>query len=142
MTLCLGNCEPFIETIQILKISLASYTASGLPVNTWMCMLDKQCPTLDIHLLAEILLQCVGNRCEDRMECSDQIPDEGANMAVMAVCASNLMWHQPERGGWFIHSVIAAAGHCIASDDGERKKERKNTVRLMTPFVRTMQVLY
>lgn len=44
-------------------------------------------------------------------------------MNVAGACASNLMWYQPESGGWFVHSVIAAAGHCIASDDGETQKD-------------------
>lgn len=34
------NCKPFTETIQILNIFLASYTASRLPVNACTCMLD------------------------------------------------------------------------------------------------------
>lgn len=33
---------------------------------------------------------------------------------------SDLMWHETERGGRFVHSVIAAAGHCIASEGGEK----------------------
>lgn len=36
---------------------------------------------------------------------------------------SDLMWHETERGGRFVHSVIAAAGHCIAS--GEEEKGHK-----------------
>lgn len=35
-----GNCKPFTETIQILKIFLGSYTASRLPVNACTCTLD------------------------------------------------------------------------------------------------------
>lgn len=41
----------------------------------------------------------------------------------MSASMSYLMWHETERGGRFIHSVIAAAGHCIASE-GEEKGQK------------------
>lgn len=50
----------------------------------------------------------VSNGCEDRIKCSDW---KDADMNVAVTCASNLMWYQSERGGRFVHSVIAAAGH-------------------------------
>lgn len=68
MTLCPGNCKPFIETIEILRIS--SYTASRLSVKACTCALDKKYLTLEILLFAEKLLHVVGNGCEDGMEFS------------------------------------------------------------------------
>lgn len=41
------------------------------------------------------------------------------------VSVSDLMWHQTQRRGRFIHSVVTAAGHCIASEWRERERERK-----------------
>lgn len=48
-------------------------------------------------------------------------------MKVAVERASDLMRHQTERGGWFVHSVITAAGHGIASDGRERQKEDYRT---------------
>lgn len=50
-------------------------------------------------------------------------------MKVAVERVSNLMRHQTEGGGWFVHSVITAAGHGIASDGGERQKEDYRTCR-------------
>lgn len=98
-------------------------------------MLDKECVTLQILLLAERLLHCVCIWCEDEVECKVSASDKDADMNVVVACASNLMWHQPERGGWFVHSVITAAGHRIASVDGTRKEVYRTC--LMSPFGRT-----
>lgn len=38
----------------------------------------------------------------------------------MSRSVSDLMWHQTQRGGGFIHPVITAAGHCIAAKEGDR----------------------
>lgn len=45
------------------------------------------------------------------------------------MCVSDLMWHQAQRSGRFVHAVITTAGHCIASG---RRKERR-LICLLTP---------
>lgn len=46
---------------------------------------------------------------------------------------SDLMWHETERGGRFVHSVIAAAGHCIASE-GEEKGHKFIYLHMLVQF--------
>lgn len=49
-----------------------------------------------------------------------QFHKKKSHMCVrICFCDSDLMWHQTQRCGRFIHSVITAAGHCISPGDRE-----------------------
>lgn len=48
------------------------------------------------------------------------VSQKKSHMCVrICFCDSDLMWHQTQRCGRFIHSVITAAGHCISPGDRE-----------------------